>query len=379
MGTFNRTNRTNSFYQLRETVRAFADSQNVDAPWTRTFRAVVIYVDPVTVPFTSNIPNAGNKAAYYAAHAAAATAALNNIQKYKIHFRVPGIHSFLPLPPSFRRLRPTLQPSILPDLKGSGNGSNRLSCLKPEAEEGLLISVHPSLYVPITNDGETPARLNPGDIIEVNLPEGKFENAEFVKVIQQGLNIVDQTDLDFSSIDIKDLFDELTSDVASTGPGPGTGWDPEKKIDTKFPEQFSLEKLLVNDGQLANLPNQDQFQNLQKLVTNVLDPLQKALSAEGHGKIYITSGFRNEEANKNADGVKNSQHTKGQAADMLPPQSFGGTTEARAEAFFNFIKANNIGWRGDLIWYPIKGHNHIEFISDATAANAFKNNDKEQQ
>lgn len=53
-------------------------------------------------------------------------------------------------------------------------------------------------------------------------------------------------------------------------------------------------------------------QNLTALVGAVLDPLRLA-----YGKrILVNSGFRNEQLNRLVGGVKNSQHLKGEAADI---------------------------------------------------------------
>lgn len=63
---------------------------------------------------------------------------------------------------------------------------------------------------------------------------------------------------------------------------------------------------------ISNVPNKEQVDNLEKLVDNILDPLREA-----YGKpIIITSGFRNDAVNKAVGGAKNSQHAKGQAADI---------------------------------------------------------------
>lgn len=63
---------------------------------------------------------------------------------------------------------------------------------------------------------------------------------------------------------------------------------------------------------IDNRPNSEQNNNLLRLVDMVLDPLR-----EKYGKpIIVNSGFRSELLNKKVNGAKNSQHTKGQAADI---------------------------------------------------------------
>lgn len=65
---------------------------------------------------------------------------------------------------------------------------------------------------------------------------------------------------------------------------------------------------------IDNTPNELIINNLNDLVTNVLDPLREA-----YGKpIRVTSGYRCPRLNEAVKGVKNSQHMKGQAADITP-------------------------------------------------------------
>ena len=63
---------------------------------------------------------------------------------------------------------------------------------------------------------------------------------------------------------------------------------------------------------ISNVPNNEEIDNIEKLVVNILDPLREA-----YGKpIIITSGFRCEELNRAVKGASNSQHRTGQAADI---------------------------------------------------------------
>jgi len=99
-----RTNRGNAFYQLREIQRAFAGREGYLEGSVGTFVAVVLYADPKTVPASRPItgpswPGSGAEATSFDA-----VFGLSGPPKYKIHFRVPAIHRFLPLPPSFRNL-----------------------------------------------------------------------------------------------------------------------------------------------------------------------------------------------------------------------------------------------------------------------------------
>lgn len=52
--------------------------------------------------------------------------------------------------------------------------------------------------------------------------------------------------------------------------------------------------------------------NIEALVDNVLDPARQAFG----GPVYINSGYRCEKHNAEVGGVPNSQHLRGEAADI---------------------------------------------------------------
>ena len=63
---------------------------------------------------------------------------------------------------------------------------------------------------------------------------------------------------------------------------------------------------------IDNTPTPAAVQNLRSLVENVLDPLREAY---GH-PIYVNSGYRSATLNSAVGGTRNSQHMRGQAADI---------------------------------------------------------------
>ena len=63
---------------------------------------------------------------------------------------------------------------------------------------------------------------------------------------------------------------------------------------------------------LPNVPNAEQVKNLKALCENVLQPLRDYLGEP----VVINSGFRSQAVNMAVGGAKNSQHTKGEAADI---------------------------------------------------------------
>lgn len=79
---------------------------------------------------------------------------------------------------------------------------------------------------------------------------------------------------------------------------------------------FTIEELYASATAKAkginNKPNTQQMINLVYLCAYVLEPLRVAMGEP----IKIGSGFRSERLNKAVGGVSNSQHTKGQAADL---------------------------------------------------------------
>lgn len=87
-------------------------------------------------------------------------------------------------------------------------------------------------------------------------------------------------------------------------------------------------------------------ENLQALVSDVLDPARKA-----YGKpISVNSGYRCPKHNLAVGGVKNSQHMKGEAADVRPVQGSGFTVQDLARV----IVAN--GRWDQMILYPTFVH-----------------------
>ena len=57
-------------------------------------------------------------------------------------------------------------------------------------------------------------------------------------------------------------------------------------------------------------------ENLRALCTEVIEPLRRRV-----GRVIVTSGYRCQELNKAVGGVWNSQHLKGEAADIFVPDT----------------------------------------------------------
>ena len=80
---------------------------------------------------------------------------------------------------------------------------------------------------------------------------------------------------------------------------------------------FTFDELIHSDTAdrlgIDNTPTCDATDNLDMLVTRVLDNLR-----DGWGRpIIVTSGYRCKQLNAAVGGARNSQHLKGQAADIV--------------------------------------------------------------
>ena len=85
---------------------------------------------------------------------------------------------------------------------------------------------------------------------------------------------------------------------------------------TTISKHFTLEELTdsATARQLGykNVPGAQEICNLCALVQNVLEPLRKEMGLP----LKISSGYRSAQLNKAVGGVSNSQHMKGEAADL---------------------------------------------------------------
>ena len=81
---------------------------------------------------------------------------------------------------------------------------------------------------------------------------------------------------------------------------------------------------------IDNTPSPEIRAKLEALITNCLDPIRRI-----YGKpIIVSSGYRCPELNAMVGGVSSSQHTKGEAADLVPAS--GGSLAALARAVVQF-------------------------------------------
>ena len=85
---------------------------------------------------------------------------------------------------------------------------------------------------------------------------------------------------------------------------------------TIISKYFTLEELIASPTArrlgISNKPSADIVEALQRLITNVLDPLREEWGAP----IIVTSGYRCPQLNIVVGGARGSQHIFGEAADI---------------------------------------------------------------
>ena len=129
-------------------------------------------------------------------------------------------------------------------------------------------------------------------------------------------------------------------------------------MNTNVTMHFTMEELYASATATAkginNKPSVQQMINLVYLTAYVLEPLRVAMGEP----IKIGSGFRCQALNKAVGGVYNSQHLKGQAADLY----IDGDIQ-KGRKWFNYIK-NHLPFN-QLIWeHNSKGTYwvHVSFV-----------------
>lgn len=69
---------------------------------------------------------------------------------------------------------------------------------------------------------------------------------------------------------------------------------------------------VATDKGIDNTPGEEEIEALRALCENILEPMRRRF-----GAIYISSGYRCRKVNNAVGGVMNSQHIRGEAADIL--------------------------------------------------------------
>ena len=126
---------------------------------------------------------------------------------------------------------------------------------------------------------------------------------------------------------------------------------------------FKLSELIKSDTaakhNINNMPDINSLDCMLELIYYVLQPLREKLGKP----VIVTSGYRNSEVNNLVGGAKNSQHTKGQAADI----TVNGMTAA---SLFEFIKNSGIEYDQCLNEYD--SWVHVSYNKGKNRKQAFK-------
>jgi zinc D-Ala-D-Ala carboxypeptidase len=87
----------------------------------------------------------------------------------------------------------------------------------------------------------------------------------------------------------------------------------KKKIESDFTYHELIRSDTAKRKNIKNIPNEEQIENLERLITNILQPVR-----DKFGPIRVTSGFRSPELCKALGSSIYSNHTRGEAADIEP-------------------------------------------------------------
>ena len=106
-------------------------------------------------------------------------------------------------------------------------------------------------------------------------------------------------------------------------------------MSTRLTKNFTLEELCKSNTatrlSIKNVPNKTEKDSLTRLAENILQPLRDHFDEP----VSIGSGYRCAELNKSVGGVANSQHMKGEAADLCIDGD-----KTKGKKWFDFIRYN---------------------------------------
>ena len=132
--------------------------------------------------------------------------------------------------------------------------------------------------------------------------------------------------------------------------------------------RFFTEKELGIEGANAIVKK-----NMNTLVDKVLDPLREKV-----GAIRVNSGYRTPAYNKQIGGATNSQHCRGEAADIFPLEKDIDDVFSMIIREFKYdqviLEKNNAGSRWIHISYKIEGNRQKAMTANVTNGKAtYKN------
>jgi hypothetical protein len=84
---------------------------------------------------------------------------------------------------------------------------------------------------------------------------------------------------------------------------------------------------------IDNGPNKNHLRSIQRLITNLIQPMRDAL-----GPIRISSGYRNPNVNRAIGGSTKSQHCKGEALDL----QFWDNGKISNKKLYDWVLSSNV-------------------------------------
>jgi len=133
-------------------------------------------------------------------------------------------------------------------------------------------------------------------------------------------------------------------------------------MDEMVGEFYSLCEMTVSQSAaragLKNDPPPAEKENLKALCKEILDPLHRKV-----GKVIVNSGYRSLRVNRLVGGADKSQHTKGQAADIIVP----GKSVAEVVALIRELKLPF-----DQLIDEFGAWVHVSFVKDAPRGEVLK-------
>lgn len=143
---------------------------------------------------------------------------------------------------------------------------------------------------------------------------------------------------------------KLIGPVLITLLGVGAWLKFRQRMNNRLSKNFSFSEFASKDGAE---PTPDVLDNLRKLAKN----LEVIRAHFGNVPIKINSGWRSPAHNAKIGGVKNSQHTKGKAADIVikgfTPRQIAAELEKLIEA--KKISQGGLGIYPNFVHYDIRG------------------------
>ena len=256
---FDRTNIDDGIYQARSAISEALSSDNPLLESTE-FSAIALWVSsPLLRTPSSEIPGASTTSSPFITIPK---------QLVKIYFRVPILHSNIPLPSKF-----------------GASINESFSKLKPEARDELLISCHPYLYA----DYEKFSEVTAGDQIEIRFDNKSYSTAKIIKIEKKSVNNIGSEIVSFVS-SIIDIFDDAGETAIL-----GVSFEPST------PDEIKKFALLYDES--STVPNKEQHirKGIERAHTEMI-PYIKAFIyrswAELKVKIQINSTYRSPEEQK---------------------------------------------------------------------------------